>query len=215
MNSNGRFPSAWRGVGVAARKMGALNEAENALAEANMLNVSSPATWAQLALLCAAPKASAKPRIKLAKSCAAEAFRHGLKDGALLAELGAAFEDLCELPTAERCLRAALAANDADAAIRLRFAAGAFAFALAYSHLRSRSRTRTRLLSRVQLCLFRPSRAVCRGAHPAFPLYQPISRSFSSGARFPRRPLSARSALRAQPPRGGLAALRLPHLLAA
>ena len=128
LTSNGQFPSAWRGVGVAARKMGALKEAEDALAEANMLNVSSPATWAQLALLCAAPNATAKPRITLAKSCAAEAFRHGLKDGELLAELGATFEELCELPTAERCLRAALAVNDTDNAVRLRFAAGAFAF---------------------------------------------------------------------------------------
>ena len=50
-STNGKYASAYLGLGIAARKLGLTNEAEDALAEANMLDVSNADVWAQLALL--------------------------------------------------------------------------------------------------------------------------------------------------------------------
>ena len=74
----------WLGVGISCYRLGELDEAEQALSEANILNSTDPEVWGYLSLVCL--KTSRKPESEQSYKYA---LRVGLKDQDLLSEINA------------------------------------------------------------------------------------------------------------------------------
>eukprot|EP01105_Mastigella_eilhardi_P026937 TRINITY_DN79_c0_g2_i1.p1 TRINITY_DN79_c0_g2~~TRINITY_DN79_c0_g2_i1.p1 ORF type:complete len:1197 (+),score=355.13 TRINITY_DN79_c0_g2_i1:447-3593(+) len=95
----------WFRVGVACYRLGNFQEAEDALAEANIQNNHEPEVWGYLALLCLRLRRDAE-----ADQSLRQALKLQLANADLLGELGDAYMDTGNLQVAEMCLHAALRA---------------------------------------------------------------------------------------------------------
>ena len=102
--------SAWLGAGVACMRLGDLAGAEEALAEANVLDNTNPAVWGTLALV--SLLAGREPEAAAAMS---QALKAGFADAGVFGELGAKYLELGRFRHAEAALRHAVAAGDASA----------------------------------------------------------------------------------------------------
>jgi len=100
--------TSWLGVGMASLALHQLDEAEEALAEANVLNNRDEHVWANLALLC-----TTQQRFDEAAQAIKQAFKLGLSDAAMLTDLGASFFSYGKWSEAEECLRRALGIAEA------------------------------------------------------------------------------------------------------
>jgi Flp pilus assembly protein TadD len=80
--------TSWLGAGIAAMMMGAFNEAEDALSEANILNNQNPRIWGYLALLCAT-----NGRIEEAEQAMNQAIKLDIADASLLQKIGSAYAE--------------------------------------------------------------------------------------------------------------------------
>lgn len=99
---------AWAGAGRAALRLGALEEAEAALGEANVRDNHSPTIWGLLALLCLS---ASPPRHPEAAAALGQALKHGLggaRHAALLQELAAGYEAAGKTAIAVQLLRRVL-----------------------------------------------------------------------------------------------------------
>ena len=94
--------TSWLGAGIAALELGKHQEAEDALAEANILNNQNPQIWIYLCLLCLS---SSTPRVEEANQSLNQALRLGLNDLELLQKVGASYAALGCYKEAENCLR--------------------------------------------------------------------------------------------------------------
>jgi len=92
--------TAWLGVGTACFRLGQFDEAEEALAEANILNNREETVWGQLALLC-----TGQQRFQEGEQAIRQALKLGLSDAKLLAELGETLRAAGKWAAAEMCLR--------------------------------------------------------------------------------------------------------------
>ena len=112
--------SVWLGVGRACIMLGLLNEAEEALAEANIIDNRNPTVWGYLALMCA----TIEPRRNQeSDQCMRQAIKLNLMDSELLARIGNAYKVDGRFDMAEAALRRALAATGTkDQKIRLALA---------------------------------------------------------------------------------------------
>jgi len=99
--------TAWLGVGTACLRLGQKDEAEEALAEANILNNREEAVWGQLALLC-----TSQDRFEEGEQAIKQALKLGLSDAQLLTELGATLRAAGKWPGAEMCLRRAIGISE-------------------------------------------------------------------------------------------------------
>ena len=108
--------TGWLGAGIAALELGKYAEAEDALAEANILNNQNPQIWGYLALLCLQ---SATPRVEEADQSLNQATRLGLGDPTLLERIGASYAALGCYRQAESTLRRATASLDVDTSRKL------------------------------------------------------------------------------------------------
>jgi len=106
--------SSWLGVGTACLNLHQLDEAEEALAEANVLNNREERVWAYLALLCVQQK-----RFAEGEQALKQALKLELADGALLSQVGEAFLAAGKWSKAEECLRRATAAKAQGKTYRL------------------------------------------------------------------------------------------------
>ena len=97
-------------------ELGKYAEAEDALAEANILNNQNPQIWGYLALLCLQ---SATPRVEEADQSLNQATRLGLGDPTLLERIGASYAALGCYRQAESTLRRATASLDVDTSRKL------------------------------------------------------------------------------------------------
>jgi len=95
--------TSWLGVGTACLKLHQLDEAEEALAEANVLNNRDEHVWAQLALLC-----TQQSRFEEGGQALKQALKLGLADAPLLSQIGTLFASYGKWADAEACLRRAL-----------------------------------------------------------------------------------------------------------
>jgi tetratricopeptide (TPR) repeat protein len=104
--------TSWLGAGIAALELGAHTDAEDALAEANILNNQNPQIWGYLALLCLQ---STVPRVEEADQSLNQAVRLGLGDPFLLERIGASYATLGCYNQAESTLKrsTALSGNGA------------------------------------------------------------------------------------------------------
>jgi len=100
--------------------LGLLNEAEEALAEANIIDNRNPTVWGYLALMCA----TIEPRRNQeSDQCMRQAIKLNLMDSELLARIGNAYKVDGRFDMAEAALRRALAATgNKDQKIRLALA---------------------------------------------------------------------------------------------
>lgn len=98
-------PSAkgWLGVGKACIILEALGEAEDALAEANVLNNRDSDVWAYLTLLCLM-----QDRQFEANQCISQALHQGIKDPEILRLVGQQFLEQRQAAPATECFRMAL-----------------------------------------------------------------------------------------------------------
>eukprot|EP00297_Palpitomonas_bilix_P001307 CAMPEP_0113883708 /NCGR_PEP_ID=MMETSP0780_2-20120614/9773_1 /TAXON_ID=652834 /ORGANISM="Palpitomonas bilix" /LENGTH=1137 /DNA_ID=CAMNT_0000871089 /DNA_START=112 /DNA_END=3525 /DNA_ORIENTATION=+ /assembly_acc=CAM_ASM_000599 len=96
--------TSWLGVGRCLLEKGDRAEAEEALAEANILNNRNPLVWGYLALLCLQDN-----RLDEADACIKEGLRLGLSDDVVLRRLGEVYMDLGRHAVAEQTLKKALA----------------------------------------------------------------------------------------------------------
>jgi tetratricopeptide (TPR) repeat protein len=94
--------TSWLGAGIAAFELKLYSEAEDALAEANILNNQNPQIWGYLALLCLQ---STAPRVEEADQSLNQAIRLGLKDPSLLERIGSSYASLGCYRQAESTLR--------------------------------------------------------------------------------------------------------------
>ncbi|KAJ1566520.1 Cilia- and flagella-associated protein 70, partial [Cladochytrium tenue] len=99
----GQSARGWLGVGRACMVLGSYAEAEDAFAEANVLNNRDSDVWAHLALLCLLQE-----RRFEANQCVAQALRHGARNAEILTLIGARFLELGEAAPAAESLRVAL-----------------------------------------------------------------------------------------------------------
>ena len=118
----GIMPSAsvWLGVGKACLKMNNLNEAEEALAEANIIDNRNAQVWGYLALMCL----QVEPRRdQEADQSLRQAIKLNLMEPALLADIGNAYKDAGRYEASEAALRRSLAAGgETDPGVRLSLA---------------------------------------------------------------------------------------------
>ncbi|KAJ3045423.1 Cilia- and flagella-associated protein 70 [Rhizophlyctis rosea] len=103
---NNPSSTSWLGAGKACIALGELEEAEDAFAEANVLNNRDSDVWANLALLC----------LKLdrqfeANQCIAQALRLGIKDAEILRSVGICFLNANQPSPAMECFRMSLEIN--------------------------------------------------------------------------------------------------------
>ena len=105
-----RMPSAsvWLGVGKACMKLGNMQESEEALAEANIVDNKNPLVWGHLALVCLK---SNPIRNTEADQSVRQALKLNLMDPGLLHEVGTAYADNGRFEQAEQLLRRSLAAG--------------------------------------------------------------------------------------------------------
>lgn len=97
--------STWAGVGVALLRKGMLEQAEEALSEANIRDNRNPTVWAWLSLLCMLSKPA---RPVEADQAFEQALLHGIADTALLTELGGHFMGRGKSSLGEAAYRRAL-----------------------------------------------------------------------------------------------------------
>ena len=102
--------TAWRGAGVASLQLQQLGEAEECLAEANVLNNRDAEVWAQLSLLCFLQK-----RYDEGEQALTQSLRLDFADIPLLRQMGAALLAAGKWTLAETTLRRAMAATAGDA----------------------------------------------------------------------------------------------------
>ena len=102
--------TAWRGAGVASLQLQQLGEAEECLAEANVLNNRDAEVWAQLSLLCFLQK-----RYDEGEQALTQSLRLDFADIPLLQQMGAALLAAGKWTLAETTLRRAMAATAGDA----------------------------------------------------------------------------------------------------
>jgi tetratricopeptide (TPR) repeat protein len=76
---------AWLYLGQSLLRLGELSAAEEAIAQANILDNTNPVVWGLLAILCLN---FGKKRILQAKFALKEAYKYGLADAALIEEIG-------------------------------------------------------------------------------------------------------------------------------
>jgi tetratricopeptide (TPR) repeat protein len=100
--------SVWLGVGKACMKIGNMQEAEEALAEANIVDNKNPLVWGHLALVCLK---STPPRNTEADQSVRQAMKLNLIEAGLLHEMGAAYANNGRFQQAEQLLRRSLAAG--------------------------------------------------------------------------------------------------------
>jgi len=106
--------TSWLGAGQACHGLGDAEQAEEALAEANVLNNRHPIVWGQLALLCLQ-----KQRASEAAQSLAQAYKLGLADAQLLAQLGKALFNGGQWQDAEAALLRSLQAQETAVARQL------------------------------------------------------------------------------------------------
>lgn len=106
--------TSWLGAGQACHGLGDLEQAEEALAEANVLNNRHPIVWGQLALLCLQ-----KQRSEEASQSLEQAYKLGLAHAGLLCQLGEALFKAGQWQDAEAALRRSLLAQETAAARQL------------------------------------------------------------------------------------------------
>ena len=102
--------TAWRGAGVASLQLQQLSEAEECLAEANVLNNRDAEVWAQLSLLCFLQK-----RYDEGEQALTQSLRLDFADIPLLQQMGSALLAAGKWTLAETTLRRAMAATAGDA----------------------------------------------------------------------------------------------------
>ena len=95
--------TAWLGAGVACLCLGEKDQAEEALAEANVLNNRHPVVWGQLALLCVQSE-----RFDEAEQALGQAYKLELADPALLLQLAVALHSAGKWADADAAARRAL-----------------------------------------------------------------------------------------------------------
>lgn len=100
---------SWLGAGRACFALKEYQEAEDALAEANVLNNRDGNVWAHLSLL-----SLTLGRLLEANQCIAQALRLGIKDVEIIKALGAAFLNENQNLAAAECFRLVLEENPAD-----------------------------------------------------------------------------------------------------
>ncbi|KAH8614499.1 putative Tetratricopeptide repeat [Trypanosoma vivax] len=93
----------WLGAGIACYRLDKVDEAEECLSESNTLNNTNPRTWAYLSLVCLR-----KERVEM-EAVLRQAITQGLRDAALLTELGRDLARASMDKLGEGCLRKALA----------------------------------------------------------------------------------------------------------
>ena len=105
-----RMPSAsvWLGVGKACMKLGNMQEAEEALAEANIVDNKNPLVWGNLALVCL--KSNPVRNVEADQSVR-QALKLNLADASLLHDIGSTYADNGRFEQAEQLLRRSLAAG--------------------------------------------------------------------------------------------------------
>ena len=105
-----RMPSAsvWLGVGKACMKLGSMQEAEEALAEANIVDNKNPLVWGNLALVCL--KSNPVRNVEADQSVR-QALKLNLADPSLLHDIGSTYADNGRFEQAEQLLRRSLAAG--------------------------------------------------------------------------------------------------------
>jgi len=108
--------TSWLGAGIAALELGAYTDAEDALAEANILNNQNPQIWGYLALLCLQ---STAPRVEEADQSLNQAVRLGLGDPSLLERIGASYATLGCYSQAESTLKRSTALSENGATRKL------------------------------------------------------------------------------------------------
>ena len=81
--------NAWYFLALALLRLNELESAEDAISQANILDNQAPDVWGLNAILCLK---YGKQRLTQARFCMNEALRLGLKDTALLEEIGDLFE---------------------------------------------------------------------------------------------------------------------------
>jgi len=106
--------TSWLGAGQACHALGELEQAEEALAEANVLNNRHPHVWGQLSLLCLE-----KRRLDEAEQALHQAYKLGLADTPLLTSLGGGLLSTGQWQRAEGALLRALNAAETPLARKL------------------------------------------------------------------------------------------------
>ncbi|KAJ3056144.1 Cilia- and flagella-associated protein 70 [Rhizophlyctis rosea] len=101
--------TSWLGAGKACLALGELDEAEDAFAEANVLNNRDSDVWANLALLCLR-----LDRFFEANQCIAQALRLGIKDPDVLRAVGNYFMNANQASPAIECFRMSLEIDPTD-----------------------------------------------------------------------------------------------------
>lgn len=81
--------TCWINLGLSYLKLGEMANAEDAIAQANILDNTNPKVWALNAILC---MRFGKQRIAQARFALKNAISFGIKDAAYLEELGELFE---------------------------------------------------------------------------------------------------------------------------
>jgi tetratricopeptide (TPR) repeat protein len=105
--------SSWLGAGVACHRLGEADQAEEALAEANVLNNRHPLVWGNLALLCVQ-----QGRDDEAQQALRQAYKLGLADAQLLLQLGGALFAVGKWSSSEAAIRRALLAGPSAPALQ-------------------------------------------------------------------------------------------------
>jgi tetratricopeptide (TPR) repeat protein len=105
--------TSWLGAGVACRRLGEMGQAEEALAEANVLNNRHPVVWGQVAML-----ALQKQRYDEAEQALGQAYKLGLMLSPLLIELSAALHACGKWAEAEDAARKAMLAQEAAGGVQ-------------------------------------------------------------------------------------------------
>ncbi|KAJ3075167.1 Cilia- and flagella-associated protein 70 [Podochytrium sp. JEL0797] len=108
--------SSWLGVAKASMVLGQLDEAEDSLSEANVLNNRDSDVWGYLALLCLM-----QDRQFEAGQCISQAMRNKIKNPEVLRLVGTAFMDCKQAAPAVECFRIALEIDPKDAATKTLF----------------------------------------------------------------------------------------------
>ncbi|KNC51493.1 tetratricopeptide repeat domain 18 [Thecamonas trahens ATCC 50062] len=109
-------PSAftWLGVGVSCYRLGELDQAEDALSEANILNNFDADVWGYLTLVCLKTE-----RVTEGDQAFMQALKLDLANGALLTEIGEAYFEVGRYADAEQCLRRSIELEEAPHAHRI------------------------------------------------------------------------------------------------